>query len=135
MKNDIDFFLEIFNNLLKINETEVFIVYDKNGEIWFKYKDLLKALQYTDIDHRINSDLVSIKNKLKYTELEVLGYAPVPQNFQKNTLFINEPGLYQVLSKSKKDIAQKFMDKYYQDIMPQIRKHGKYKLSKEDKNG
>jgi hypothetical protein len=65
----------------------------------------LKALGYIDIDHTINSELVSIKNKFKYAEIEVLGSTPVPHNFQKNTIFVNESGLYEILSKSKKDIA------------------------------
>ena len=42
------------------------------------------------------------------------------------TKFINESGLYDVLSKSLKPQAKIFMDKYFKEIMPEIRKTCKY---------
>ena len=53
---------------------------------------------------------------------------------QKTSKFINESGLYELLSKSTKPLARTFMDKYFTDIMPEIRKNGQYILSKLDKN-
>ena len=50
-----------------------------------------------------------------------------------NKIFINEAGLYEVLSISTKPLAKLFMDKYFTDIMPTIRKTGSYKLHKSDK--
>jgi hypothetical protein len=52
---------------------------------------------------------------------------------QNNTKFINESGLYELLSISKKPLAKIFMDKYFTEIMPIIRKKGKYILDKESK--
>ena len=51
-----------------------------------------------------------------------------------NTSFINESGLYDVLSKSSKPLAKLFMDKYFKEIMPEIRKNGKYIANKNDMN-
>ena len=51
---------------------------------------------------------------------------------KNNTKFINESGLYQLLSHSTKPIAKLFMDKYFTEIMPQIRKTGKYEVNKEE---
>ncbi len=48
------FIVNIFNNLLKLNETEIMIIFDKDNNIWFKYRNILEALEYNDIDHRIN---------------------------------------------------------------------------------
>ena len=39
-------FIDIFNNLLKYNQEEIFIVVDKNNQIWFKLRDILKLLGY-----------------------------------------------------------------------------------------
>ncbi len=50
------------------------------------------------------------------------------------TKFINESGLYELLSKSTKPLARIFMDKYFTDIMPEIRKNGKYILNKQEMN-
>jgi prophage antirepressor-like protein len=122
-----DFFLDIFNKLLKINETHIFILFDKQYNIWFKFRDILIALGYTDIKHLMLDMKINSNNKVKYTDLKGVGYIPPPSsNFQKNTIFINESGLYEVLSKSTKPIAKIFMKKYFMDIMPQIRKTGKY---------
>ena len=51
---------------------------------------------------------------------------------QKTSKFINESGLYELISKSTKPVARIFMDKYFTDIMPEIRKNGQYILSKQD---
>ena len=53
---------------------------------------------------------------------------------QPHTKFINESGLYELLSISTKPLAKIFMDRYFTDIMPEIRKNGKYILNKQDKN-
>ena len=110
------------------------IIFDIEGNIWFKYKDILKTLQYTSIDKAINKFDISSNFKQKYNNIEVLPSREVPFNFQNNTLFINESGLYEVLSKSTKPIAKIFMNKYFTDIMPQIRKSGIYVSSKKDLN-
>ncbi len=39
-----NFFLDIFNQLLKINEQQIFIIFDIDNNIWFKFKDVLKVL-------------------------------------------------------------------------------------------
>ena len=44
-------------------------------------------------------------------------------------LYMNEPGLYQVLAISTKPLAKVFLNKYITDIMPEIRKTGKYMLN------
>ena len=39
-KNNI-FFMEIFNEILKINNNEIVIIYDINGNIWFVLRDII----------------------------------------------------------------------------------------------
>jgi hypothetical protein len=57
----------------------------------------------------------------------------IPYNFQPDTILINEDGLDFILIKSNKDIAKAFIKKYISDIMPEIRKTGKYILDKQSK--
>ena len=45
---------------------------------------------------------------------------------------INNNGLFYVLSKSKKPLARLFMNKYIEEIMPEITSTGKYISSKDD---
>jgi prophage antirepressor-like protein len=44
-----NFFMDVFNKLLKINDKTIMIIFDVNGNIWFKFRDLLKALGYTSL--------------------------------------------------------------------------------------
>ena len=41
-------FIDVFNNLLKYNNQEVFIVVDKYNQIWFKLRDIVKLLGYSN---------------------------------------------------------------------------------------
>ena len=128
-----NFFLDVFNKLLKINDESIMIIFDVDGNIWFKFRDLLKALGYTSIDKTIYNFNIPNDYKAKYSEIKVIPSWEVPLNFQKNTIFINEPGLYAVLSISNKPLATVFKNKYYTEIMPSIRKYGIYAVVSEDK--
>ena len=57
----------------------------------------------------------------------------IPYNFQPDTILINEVGLDFILIKSNKKIAQDFIRKYVSDIMPEIRKTGKFILDNKSK--
>jgi len=50
-----------------------------------------------------------------------------------NQVFVNEAGLYEVLLKSTKPLAKIFTYKLLTDIMPEIRKKGKYILKGSEK--
>lgn len=93
----------------------------------FKFRDILKALEYSDIDHRINEFKIDDKYKQKFDDIKALGSTPVPYNFQPTIIFINESGLNNVLMNSNKPLAKIFMKKYLDEIMPAIRKTGKRK--------
>jgi hypothetical protein len=55
-------------------------------------------------------------------------------NFQLTARFINEPGLYILLSNSRKDLAIKFKNELFANIIPQIRKTGSYSINNIEKN-
>jgi len=47
---------------------------------------------------------------------------------EQEVLTVNEPGLYQLLSKSRKAIAKRFRRWVFHDVIPSIRKTGSYSL-------
>ena len=130
------FFMEIFNEILKVNEKEIMIVYDKNGLIWFGLRDIIIILGYTNIDKAITNIIISINNKKIYKNIDVHKQRGTPRgvslNLQPNKIFINEEGLYELLSKSTKPLAKVFMDKFFTEVMPELRKNGKYILNNDD---
>jgi prophage antirepressor-like protein len=113
-----NFFLDIFNQLLKINKNEIIIIFNINGDVWFGLKDIIKALGYKSL---LNTYRMKIPNKFisKINNIEVSPSMGIMNNFQYNTKLINEQGLYQILSNSTKPLAKLFMDKYINEIMPQ----------------
>ena len=52
-----------------------------------------------------------------------------PLNLQPNAFFIDEAGLYKLLTNSRKELAQKFRDDVFTNILPSIRKTGKYDIN------
>jgi len=126
-------FIDVFNNLLKYNEQEVFIVVDKYNQMWFKLKDILKLLGYSNLKKTLYSSIIDKNNKKKYSQLKVYPSRGTPLNFQSTTIFIDEAGLYKLLSNSKKDLAEKFKDEIFTNILPSIRKTGEYNVNKNDK--
>jgi prophage antirepressor-like protein len=45
-----NFYLDVFNKILQFNDNKIFIVFDNEGNIWFKFKDLLEILEYKDFN-------------------------------------------------------------------------------------
>ncbi len=128
------FFMEIFNEILKVNGKEIMVVYDISGTIWFKFKDILKILGYTAKINRLKEFNINKNNITNYDKINILLTSNKPENMQRKSKFINESGLYELLTVAKKPIAKIFMDKYFSEIMPEIRKNGQYKLNETDRN-
>ena len=57
----------------------------------------------------------------------------VPLNFQTTTIFIDEAGLYKLLTNSTKELAKKFRDEVFSNILPTIRKTGSYNVTNMNK--
>lgn len=127
------FFLDVFNKLLKINKDEIIIIFDINGDIWFGLKDVIRALGYKSL---LNTYRMKIPLKFisKIKKIKVSSLMGIPSNLQYNTKIINESGLYYILSISNKPLAKLFMDKYINEIMPQVRKTGKFILDTNNNN-
>jgi prophage antirepressor-like protein len=128
---DKTFFLDIFNQIFKVNDDEIIIIFDTDGEVWFSLRNIFELLKYQNIDKVITN--MQIKNKKEYDDIRVTPGGVDLYNMQPRQLFINESGLYEVLSKSNKPIAEVFKNKYFEEIMPEIRKKGKYIIKKSEK--
>jgi prophage antirepressor-like protein len=130
------FFLDIFNKILKVNENEIIVIFDNENNIWFSLIDIFKSLGYS------NYRKARLKLKINNNTIKkYIGIQGDPRGSPSNILkgmhpdkkFINEQGLYELLSLSTKPLAKIFMDEYFIKIMPQIRKTGKFILDKQNK--
>ena len=94
---------------------------NNNEEVWFSLSDVCKIL-----DIKNPSDAKSRLKKDGVATTEVIDRLGRTQN----ATFINEPNLYKVIFQSRKEEAEKFQDWVYEDVLPQIRKTGKYEEPK-----
>ena len=131
MKNN--FVFDILNQVLKYDEKTIIVIFDNNGNSWFKLKDLLILLEYKSTIRQPSLLGISEINKKDYKELKIKEYIKSNKNIKVNTKFINEAGLYELLNKSTKEIALKFKFEIFNNIIPTLRKTGEYILSNEEK--
>ena len=119
--------MSILEKVFHYEENEISVIKSKS-EIWFRGKDIAKALGYSiprkaickHIDPKDRSSLECLtKGGLKWTP-------PPLWNEQKSATFINESGLYSLILQSKLASAKEFKRRVTQDVLPSIRKTGRY---------
>ena len=113
MKNEIKVFENVDFGKVRIIEM--------NGEPWFVGKDVATILGYTNPPKAIR-DHVDEEDKTVNDSFTVNGTAPV---------LINESGLYSLILSSKLPSAKDFKHWVTAEVIPSIRKTGKYSARKE----
>ncbi|MGB3205188.1 MAG: BRO family protein [Crinalium sp.] len=104
-------------SVFQFDETEVRVVLDETNSPWFHASDCAKALGYLNPPEAIR-DHVSAK----YSKTLSLGLPG------KKPLFVSEPGLYQLVMRSNLSSAERFQDWVFEEVLPTIRKTGKYEI-------
>lgn len=97
-------------------------VVDKNGEPWFVGKDVAEILGYVETAKAIRTH-VEPEDK-GVSEMDTPGG-------KQNLTIINESGLYSLIIGSKLPEAKKFKRWVTSEVLPSIRKTGKYSAHKE----
>lgn len=115
--------IEKVNIIIKAFEEEnVRIVKDDKGILWFCGKDvcgILEIKRYRDTLVKLDDDeRVSIK-------IDTLGG-------KQNMTFVNESGLYELIFRSKHPEAKQFKKWVKTEVLPSIRKTGKYEMPKQN---
>lgn len=90
---------------------------DENGNVWFAGKDIADVLNYQngsrDINRHVDAD--DIRKEMLFDGVQ-----------NRETLFINESGLYALVLSSKLPSAKKFKHWVTSEVLPSIRKNGGY---------
>jgi len=112
-----------------INKIDQTIMFEKNQvriigtceDPWFVVKDICNILDIKDN----RSALRTIPEKWKKVEDRILTLGG-----EQIMSVINESGLYRLIMRSNKKIAEKFQEYVCEEILPSIRKTGEFKLQK-----
>jgi|GEM_PF-1193206 len=109
-----EFQLFAFENLL------IRILIDKQGRLWFVATDICKALDYTKSTSSVVQQHCNAEGCTKMVH-------PLTKNEQE-VILINEGNLYRLVIKSTKKEAQNFERWVFDEILPTLRKTGKYQM-------
>nr|DAQ74664.1 MAG TPA: repressor domain protein [Caudoviricetes sp.] len=107
--------IQVFRNM----EFGTVRVLDINGEPWFVGKDVADILEYRNGSRDINRH-VDEEDRRKIMLFD--------GNQDKETIIINESGLYSLILSSKLPNAKKFKKWVTSEVLPSIRRTGTYKM-------
>lgn len=93
------------------------------GDLWFYAPSLATTLEYRDAPNMLRG----VPDKEKGTHL-----VSTPGGVQDAT-FLNEPGFYRVVFRSRSALAEPFKEWVFHDVLPSIRRTGQYRVIEEAK--
>lgn len=115
--------IQVFEN---VDFGKVRIV-EVNGEPWFVGKDVAEILGYSNINKAIQMHVDEEDKKvLDFKGFSHFGNTLWGENDFSNKTVINESGLYSLILSSKLQKAKEFKHWVTADVIPQIRKTGRY---------
>ena len=106
-------------SIFNFKDLPVRVISDPKGEFWFCGTDVCAILGYTNSRKALQDHCKQGGVTKRYT--------PTKSADQEMT-FINEPNLYRLIIKSRKPEAEPFEAWVFEEVLPQIRKTGKYQL-------
>jgi prophage antirepressor-like protein len=112
--------IEIIDNSFNFNNETVRII-GSFEEPWFIAKDVCSILGLSNVTEAIRHI------PEKWRSSEILSTTSGNQN----TNIINEAGLYRLIMRSNKKVAQKFQEWVCGEVLPSLRKKGEYKMKEE----
>ncbi|WP_410679029.1 BRO family protein [Avibacterium paragallinarum] len=117
MSNQIQF------NTFNFHSNAVRVITDPTGEFWFCGRDICTILGY------VNESL-TLQKHCKQNGVSKR-YLTDKMQRKQEAIFINEPNLYRLIIKSRKPEAEPFEAWVFEEVLPQIRKTGKYSLEQQ----
>ena len=120
--------MSIMEKVFHYEESKITVIKCRD-EIWFRGKDIAKALGYS-IPRKAIREHVDPEDRSRLECLTKGGLKRTPlKNEQKSTIFINESGLYSLIFGSKLESAKSFKRWVTSEVLPSIRKTGSYDYS------
>ncbi|CAB3996262.1 Hypothetical predicted protein [Paramuricea clavata] len=101
-----------------------------DGTIYFLAREIASALGYINPHDAIDNQ-IDVRSKFSLGEIRKLATSELtdlPSGVRINTVFINEYGIYDLVFKSRLPVAREFKWWVISEVLPSIRKTGKYAL-------
>lgn len=107
------------------NNNKITTLTDKDLKVWFVASEVCKKLGYKNTSQAVSDHC--IKKGISF------GYSLTDGGKQKS-LLIDEPNLYRLIMRSKENNAILFQDWVCEEVLPSIRKTGKYDITESFKS-
>ena len=130
--------MSIIEKVFKYEETELSVIKCKN-DIWFRGETIAEILGYAiqrkaildHVDHEDKRKLSGIYAQIQTErngppKIQENGKMKPSTNNQKNTIYINESGLYSLILRSRLESARAYKRWVTKEVLPSIRKTGRY---------
>lgn len=116
--------MSIVQKIFDYEESKLSVIKDGDN-IWFRGKSVAGILGYTNPQKAIR-DHIDSEDKMKLEQFERGNDSFTLTNNEKNTIYINESGLYSLIMRSKLESAKAFKRWVTSEVLPAIRKTGTY---------
>ena len=129
--------VDIYQNIIDINGNKILVLTDNDNKIWFSLRQILNSLEYKNVKAEIKRLEIDDKEILNLETL--LKNVPTKYHIEYNNYIrsymkmISESGLFMLLDKSHKPKAVELKRILYSDVLPSIRKSGKFSVNSIDK--
>ena len=118
------------NNIKEVftyENTELPVI-KKDDDIWFKARPVVEILEYKDTKRAIQLH-VDDEDKKTLKSITIGGGTNCPPTKNDHIIYINESGLYSLILRSNKEKAKEFKRWVTKEVLPSIRKTGKYEFN------
>ena len=115
----------IISKMFTYEEADVIVIMDKDKNYWYRSKDICDILEYGNARDAMKR-YVSNEYKKSYADISVGN--PDALKIHPQTIFIDESGFFQLVSRSKKPEAIKLWQKITKEILPTLFTTGTYTL-------
>jgi prophage antirepressor-like protein len=132
------------NARFSIKYADIRHIFDEYGNPWFVAKDVCDYLEIEDASSACRKVWDDAKQKYSVMSVNDIGpdahtngISSVTQSNQQDQaremLVISEPGLYQLIFMSRKPEADAFRRWVFYELLPQLRRNGRYQLQRSER--
>ena len=129
--------VDIYQNIIDINGNKILVLTDNDNKIWFSLRQILNTLEYKNIKAEIkrleidDKEILTLETLLK--NVPTKNHIEYDNYIQSQMKMISEAGLFILLEKSEKPKAVALKNILYSNVLPSIRKTGKFSVNSIDK--
>jgi prophage antirepressor-like protein len=116
---------ETTTKLFEYEGENILVILDNDNKAWYKGKDICDILEYAKSQSAISAH-VSEKYKKPFSEFKRT--MNISLKMDNKTIFISDPGIFQLISRSKKDGAIVLWEFITETILPELFTKGTYSL-------